>query len=270
MIRPPLAAVVMACGCAAAPLAAETAPSPGEAREAARPASLLARARAAGGSLNSGGDGAASTQPGAIQRTRGGPVFTPGGVWARVELGAQIGGQRVNQDLGFSRNIFQTVSAQAEDVGFGEHYGARGSVFVNRHFGVEAGYTRTRSVFEISVEDEEAGLTVFEDGIRQESQEFSASAVAQIPLAAMTPYATVGYGWRESDIGEDAPFRAGTIVVGAGMKVVFPLFPVALSFDYRFMRYPAAEPLVFSEGGTDVASVSALTLGILIRLGERD
>ena len=264
---------VLALGCVALPLfaaSAVAAPGPGATGTREPVAGLLDAARTAGRRYapvtRSEGRRAGSTSQGGA-----GPVFAPGGLWARAEAAALIGSQRVNQDLGFSRNIFQTVSAVADDVGFGEHYGARGTLFVNPYLGVEAGYTRTTTMFEIRVEDEEAGLVLFDEGLVQESNEFTAAAVAQVALAAVTPYLSLGYGWRESEVEGDAPFRTGALVFGAGIKVPFPLFPAAVAFDYRFVRYGGVDaPLDLVEGGTDGASVSALTLGILFRFGERD
>ncbi len=270
MIPRRLGSAVAALGCAALPLVSSPAvAAPGAKALPESSAGLLDAARRAGGRyapvVTGAGESATAPQAGA------GPVFAPGGMWARAEAAALIGGQRVNQDLGFSRNIFQTVSAEADDVGFGEHYGARGTLFVNPYLGLEAGYSRTTTVFEIRVEDEDAGLVLFDEGLVQESNEFTAAAVAQVALAAVTPYLSLGYGWRESEVEGDAPFRSGALVFGAGIKVPFPLFPAAIAFDYRFVRYGAASaPLDLVEGGTDGASVSALTLGILFRFGERD
>ncbi|MCY4059873.1 MAG: hypothetical protein OXG44_17950, partial [Gammaproteobacteria bacterium] len=133
---------------------------------------------------------AAQTAP-----SRQGPVFSQPGDWTHAEAAVVFGSQLVNQDLGFSRNIFQTVSAEAEDVGFGQHLGARGAFFVNRYLGAEAGFTRTTTDFEFSVTDEEAGFTVFPEPLEQVSQEASVSAVPQWPRAAVTPYGVVGYAW---------------------------------------------------------------------------
>ena len=241
------------------PAAAKGAEPGGAARNSG--SALLARARA-------GGEGAVVTvgAPAPGQE----PVFAPGGDWARAEASALVGSQLVNQDLGFSRNIFQTISAEAEDVGFGEHYGARGAFFLNGYFGAEAGFTRTTTEFEFQVTDEEAGVTRFEEPLLQKSREIAVAAVAQWPLAAVTPYAAVGYGWRTSEIEGSDPFRAGAVVLGAGVKVPFPRLPVALAFDYRRVRYPSGEDGPgLAEGAVSGPTVSALTLGVILRLGER-
>jgi len=179
-----------------------------------------------------------------------------------------IGSQLVNQDLGFSRNIFQTVSAEAEDVGFGQHLGARGAFFVNRYLGAEAGFTRTTTDFEFSVTDEEAGFTVFPEPLEQVSQEASVSAVLQWPRAAVTPYGVVGYAWRTSEVEGAEPFESGAVVVGIGIKVPFPGAPVLLAFDYRRIEFrdEEADALRLAEGGVGSPTVSALTLGIVVRL----
>lgn len=265
--RRPGTAVLALAAAALAPLGAAAGP-PGE--EQRGDALLVLHARAAGGELKDGAREAPA--PAAAAQTRpSGPVFMPGGIWARAEAAFLVGGQRVSQDLGLSRNIFQTVTAAAEDVGFGEHYGARGAVFFTRYLGVEAGFTRTTTEFEIEVEDAEAGLTIFDEGLIQRSREAAASIVAQIPLAALTPYVSVGYGWRESEVeGEGSPYRGGAFLIGGGFKVPFPLFPAALAFDYRYVRYSGPQPLEFTEGGGEGAAVAALTLGILIRFGEQE
>ncbi len=201
---------------------------------------------------------------------RTGPVFSPGGDWARAEVSALIGSQLVNQTLGFSRNIFQTVSARVEDVGFGEHRGGRGVLFLNRYLGVEAGFTRTRTEFELSVADEEGGVTVFAEPLIQESRETTVAVVAQLPLAAMTPYGTIGHVWRSSEVEGSDPFRSGAFVVGGGIKVPFPRLPLAAAFDYRYARYPGGdEMLYFTEGTPDGSTVSSLTLGVVFRFGLR-
>lgn len=198
-------------------------------------------------------------------------VFGRGGGWARAEMSALVGSQFVNQDLGTSRNIFQTVSAEADDVGFGEHYGARGALFLNRYLGAEAGLTRTTTEFDFSVTDEEAGVTLFEQALVQESRELLVSAVAQLPLAALTPYAALGYGWRNAEVEGDDPFDSGAFVFGFGIKVPFPRIPVSLAFDYRYFRYPEADDdgLQLAEGGGG-ATVSALTFGVVLRFLDRD
>lgn len=199
---------------------------------------------------------------------RQGPVFSRPGDWSHAEAAVVIGSQLVNQDLGFSRNIFQTVTAEADDVGFGQHLGARGSFFVNRYLGAEAGFTRTVTEFEFSVTDDEAGVTVFAEPLEQVSQEASVSAIAQWPRAAVTPYAVVGYAWRTSEIQGTDPFESGAVVVGFGIKVPFPRSPVSLAFDYRFIEYRDEEDdaLRLAEGGVGSPTVSALTLGVAVRL----
>ena len=199
---------------------------------------------------------------------RQGPVFSRPGDWAHAEAAVVIGTQLVNQDLGFSRNIFQTVSAEAEDVGFGEHYGARGAFFVNRYLGAEAGFARTTTEFEFLVTDDEAGVTIFEEALVQVSQEASIAAVAQWPRAAITPYAVAGYAWRTSEIAGGDPFQSGALVMGFGIKVPFPRIPVSLAFDYRYVQYGDGEDnvLQLAEGGMGSPTVSALTLGVVVRL----
>ena len=213
----------------------------------------------------------ASARPLRVVQTGGGrqaPVFAQPGGWAHAEAAVVIGSQLVNQDLGFSRNIFQTVSAEAEDVGFGKHYGARGAFFVNRYLGAEAGFARTTTEFEFSVLDEEAGVTFFDEPLVQVSQEGTVSAVAQWPRAAVTPYAVVGYAWRTSEIEGGEPLESGAFVVGFGIKVPFPRIPVSLAFDYRYFEYgdDEGERLQLAEGGMGRPSVSALTLGVVVRL----
>ncbi len=197
-----------------------------------------------------------------------GPVFSRPGDWTHAEAAVLIGSQLVNQDLGFSRNIFQTVTAEADDVGFGQHLGARGAFFVNRYLGAEAGFTRTVTEFEFSVTDDEAGVTVFAEPLEQVSQEASVSAVAQWPRAAVTPYAVVGYAWRTSEIQGTDPFESGAVVVGFGIKVPFPRLPVSLAFDYRYIEYRDEEGDAprLAEGGVGSPTVSALTLGFVVRL----
>lgn len=199
---------------------------------------------------------------------RQGPVFARPGDWAHAEASVVIGSQLVNQDLGFSSNIFQTVAGQAEDVAFGQHVGARGSFFVNRYLGAEAGFARTRTEFEFSVTDEDAGITIFEEALVQVSQEASISAVAQWPRAAVTPYVVAGYAWRTAEVEGTEPFESGAVVFGVGIKVPFPAFPVSLAFDYRFIEYRDEEDdaLRLAEGGMGSPQVSALTLGVVIRL----
>lgn len=200
--------------------------------------------------------------------SRQGPVFSQPGDWTHAEAAVVIGSQLVNQDLGFSRNIFQTVTAEADDVGFGQHLGARGAFFVNRYLGAEAGFTRTLTEFEFSVTDAEAGVTVFAEPLEQVSQEASVSAVAQWPRAAVTPYAVFGYAWRTSEIRGTEPLESGAVVVGFGIKVPFPGVPVSLAFDYRYIEYRDEEGdvLRLAEGGVGSPTVSALTLGVVVRL----
>ncbi len=197
-----------------------------------------------------------------------GAVFRRGGSWTRLEGSLLVGSQLVDQDLGFARNIFQTVSAEADDVGFGEHYGARASLFAVQYLGVEASYTRTTTAFEFSVTDEEAGTFLLEP-LLQESRELSLALVAQLPLAAMTPYAVVGYGWRNSEVEGGDEFRTGAAMFGVGLKVPFPTIPVSLAFDYRRLGYPGGEgALHLAEGAGGAAIVSALTMGVTVRVGR--
>ena len=213
----------------------------------------------------------ASARPLRVVQTGGGrqgPVFAQPGDWAHAEAAVVIGSQLVNQDLGFSSNIFQTVSAEAADVGFGNHYGARGAFFVNRYLGAEAGFARTTTEFEFSVLDEEAGVTFFDEPLVQVSQEGTVSAVAQWPRAAVTPYVVVGYAWRTSEVEGGEPLESGAFVVGFGIKVPFPRIPVSLAFDYRYFEYgdDEGETLQLAEGGMGRPTVSALTLGVVVRL----
>ena len=209
-------------------------------------------------------DSAAGGQPTPV---RAGPVFTPGGGWSRAEVGLLIGSQRVNEDLGFSTNIFQTVSAAAQDVGFGEHYGARGAVFLNRYLGVEGAFTRTRTSFEFSVSDEEAGVNILAESLVRSSTEVAGALVGQFPLSAMTPYAAVGYGSGNASVGDGEDFRSGAFVLGAGVKVPFPQLPFLLTLDFRFFRYREANAaLQLAEGGRP-PSATVLTVGVMFRLG---
>ena len=213
---------------------------------------------------------ASASAAGVVQTrpTGQGPVFSQPGDWTHAEAAVVIGSQLVDQDLGSSRNVFQTVSASAEDVGFGQHFGARGAFFVNRYLGAEAGFARTTTEFEFSVTDEEAGVTVFSEPLEQVSQEASVSAVAQWPRAALTPYAVLGYAWRTSEIEGVEPFESGAAVVGFGIKVPFPRIPVLLAFDYRYVEYRDEEgdALRLAEGGVGSPTVSALTVGVVVRL----
>lgn len=214
---------------------------------------------------------ATETASGVVQAqssSRQGPVFSQPGDWTHAEASVLIGSQFVNQDLGFSRNIFQTVTGEADDVGFGQHFGARGAFFVNRYLGAEAGFTRTVTEFDLSVADEEAGVTVFTEPLEQISQEASVSAIAQWPRAAVTPYAVVGYAWRTSEIQGADSLESGAIVVGAGVKVPFPRIPVSLAFDYRYIEYrdDEGDVLRLAQGGMGSPTVSALTLGVVVRL----
>ena len=197
-----------------------------------------------------------------------GAVFSQPGDWTHAEAAVVIGSQLVDQDLGFSQNIFQTVTAEAEDVGFGQHYGARGAFFANRYLGAEAGFARTVTEFEFSVTDEDAGVTIFAEPLEQISQEVSVSAVLQWPRAAVTPYGVVGYAWRTSEVEGAEPFESGAVVVGFGIKVPFPRLPVSLAFDYRYIEYQDEEgdALRLAEGGVGSPTVSALTLGVVVRL----
>ena len=197
-----------------------------------------------------------------------GPVLARPGDWAHAEASVVIGSQLVNQDLGSSTNIFQTVSAEAEDVSFGQHVGARGSFFVNRYLGAEAGFARTRTEFEFLVADDEAGVTSLDEALVQVSQEASIAAVAQWPRAAVTPYVLAGYAWRTAEVEGADPFESGAVVFGVGIKVPFPTIPVSLAFDYRFIEYrdEAEDALRLAEGGVGSPQVSALTLGVVVRL----
>ena len=210
------------------------------------------------------------TVVGVVQTRTGrqGPALSQPGNWAHAEVAVVIGSQLVNQDLGFSTNIFQTVTAEADDVGFGQHYGARGSFFVNRYLGAEAGFARTTTEFEFSVIDEEAGVTIFEEPLVQVSQEATVSVVAQWPRAAVTPYAVIGYAWRTSEVEGGEPFESGAVVLGFGIKVPFPEVPVSLAFDYRHIEYgdEGGDALRLAEGRMSAPTVSALTLGVVVRL----
>jgi len=215
-------------------------------------------------SADSAGSAPVGGQPTPV---RAGPVFTPGGGWSRAEVGLLIGSQRVNEDLGFSTNIFQTVSAAAQDVGFGEHYGARGSVFFNRYLGVEGAFTRTRTSFEFSISDEEAGVNILAESLVRSSTEFAGALVGQFPLSAMTPYAALGYGSGNASVGDGEDFRSGAFVLGGGVKVPFPQLPFLLTLDFRFFRYREANAaLQLAEGGRP-PSATVLTVGVMFRLG---
>lgn len=208
--------------------------------------------------------------PGAAQPTpvRAGPVFTPGGGWSRAEIGLLVGSQRVNEDLGMSRNIFQTVSASAQNVGFGEHYGARGALFLNRYLGAEAAFTRTTTSFEFSISDEEAGVNILGESLSRRSTEFAGALVGQFPLAAMTPYAAVGYGAGNASVDGSEDFRSRAVILGAGVKVPFPQLPFLLTFDFRFFRYlEANETLLLAEGPASPPSAAVITVGFMFRLG---
>ena len=210
------------------------------------------------------GSASGIVQPGARQ----GPVFARPGDWAHAEAAVLIGSQLVDQDLGFSRNIFQTVTAEAEDVGFGKHYGARGSFFVNRYLGAEAGFARSTAEFEFLITDEEAGVVLLDAPLIQTSQEASIAAVVQWPRSAITPYAVGGYAWRTSEVEGGDPFQTGAAMIGFGIKVPFPEIPVSLAFDYRYAGYGGADrdALQLAEGGTGGPAVSSLTLGVVVRL----
>lgn len=199
---------------------------------------------------------------------RAGPVFTPGGGWSRAEVGLLVGSQRVNEDLGIARNIFSTVSASAQNVGFGEHYGARGALFLNRYLGAEAAFTRTTTMFEFSIADEEAGVNILGESLSRRSTEFAGALIGQFPLAAMTPYAAVGYGVGNASVAEGDDFRSRAVLLGAGVKVPFPQLPFLLTFDFRFFRYlEANEALVLAEGPASPPSAAVITVGFMFRLG---
>ncbi len=199
-------------------------------------------------------------------------VFTRGGTWSRAEVAFLLGSQRVREDLGVSRNIFATVSADAANVGFGEHYGARASLFLNRWIGVEGSWFRTTTEFQYSVTDAEAGTILLEDALTQTSDERAGALVLQWPFEALTPYAALGYGSRTSELGEgDAdPFDAGAFHAGAGIKVPFGDFPLSITFDYRHVRYlDVNESIRLAEGGTPTPTSSVFTVGVMLRTSGR-
>lgn len=215
-------------------------------------------------------DAGSNRGPAAPQPTpvRAGPVFTPGGGWSRAEVGLLVGSQRVNEDLGMARNIFSTVSASAQNVGFGEHYGARGALFLNRYLGAEAAFTRTTTSFEFSISDEEAGVNILGETLARRSTEFAGALIGQFPLAAMTPYAAVGYGVGNASVEEGDDFRSRAVILGAGVKVPFPQLPFLLTFDFRFFRYlEANRALVLAEGPASPPSAAVITVGFMFRLG---
>ncbi len=199
-----------------------------------------------------------------------GPVFGSGGTWSRAEVAFLLGSQRVRENLGFSRNIFGTISAEAENVGFGEHYGGRATLFVNRWLGVEGSWFRTTTEFEFSVTDREAGAVAFDDTLTQESDEFAGALIVQWPLAALTPYAAVGYGSRSAEVGASDPFTSGSIHLGAGIKVPFGNLPFSMTFDYRHVQYRERnEAIRLAEGGGANPTASVLTVGIMLRTPDR-
>jgi len=217
------------------------------------------------------GAGTGETKERAAQAGVGGPgsVFGRGGTWSRAEVAFLLGSQRAREELGVSRNIFGSVSAEASNVGFGEHYGGRATVFVNRWFGLEGSWFRTTSEFEFSITDAEAGAVLFEDALVQESWELAGAAILQWPLVALTPYAAFGYGSRTSEVGETEPFRSGSWHLGAGMKVPFGDLPFSMTFDYRYVRYREVnEAIQLAESGAR-PTASVLTVGVMLRTPGR-
>ncbi len=217
------------------------------------------------------GAGAGETKEPATQAGAGGSgsVFGRGGTWSRAEVAFLLGSQRVREELGVSRNIFGSVSAESSNVGFGEHYGGRATVFVNRWFGLEGSWFRTTSEFEFSITDAEAGAVLFEDALVQESWELAGAAILQWPLVALTPYAAFGYGSRTSEVSEVEPFRSGSWHLGAGMKVPFGDLPFSMTFDYRYVRYREVnEAIQLTESG-DRPTASVLTVGVMLRTPGR-
>ncbi len=199
-----------------------------------------------------------------------GPVFAGSGMWSRAEVAFLLGSQRVREHLGFSRNIFGTVSAESENVGFGEHYGGRATIFVNRWFGLEGSWFRTTTEFEFSVADSEVGSIVFDDTLTQESDEFAGALIVQWPLMALTPYAAVGFGSRSAEVGMSDPFTSGSVHLGAGIKVPFGELPFSMTFDYRYVHYREInEAIRLVEGGTANPTASVLTVGIMLRTPDR-
>lgn len=170
----------------------------------------------------------------------------------RLQVSGFVGGMTVDQSLGTTTNLYQSVTGEATDVTFGKLYGFRASWGFTSNLAAEFNVSSSSNAYTLDVDDLEVGNVALGEQFRSDQLYFGGNVVYQLPTGNFAPYVTGGVGLArttpvEAIAGVDR-VSAFDFNVGGGMKYWFssPQW-LGLRADVRF--HTANEGLTFP-GGT--------------------
>ena len=197
--------------------------------------------------------------PGA-RRQRSGP--------GRLQASGFVGMLTIDQSLGTSENIYQTVTGEAQNIDFGRFYGLRASWGFTDELAVEFNLAAGNNAYTLSVEDEEAGDAALGEQFDASRLILSGNLVYQFDLGNIVPYVTGGAGLlRVTPKNRIEGFeRVSTLDINFGGGAKFWLnSPQWLGFRVDFRYHIANDGLTFP-GGTSSPKGFELTAGAGFRL----
>lgn len=187
----------------------------------------------------------------------------------RLELAGFVGSLSFSQSLGSASNLYQTVSGQAGEIGFGRYFGVRASWAFTKHIVAEAEWSYGKTGYNFVVDDNEAGPSALGEAFDAEQIYWSGAFLYQVPIRyGIVPYGVFGVGQLQTTpsipiAGFDS-LASTDISFGGGVKYWPPGVEwLGLRFDVR--RHSASEGFNFP-GNDDSPTGTAVTVGAFIRL----
>ncbi len=181
----------------------------------------------------------------------------------RLEVSGFIGMLSVNHSLGTAANIYQTVTGEAENLGFGKLLGFRASWAFTPMLTAEFNVSRGNNAHSLTIDDETAGTETLADQFETAQLFLGGNLILQFPRGRFVPHVSVGGGLHRmtptSPIAEIERVSAIDFSVGGGLKVWFsnPDF-IALRVD---VRYHTATAGITFPGGSSTPKGLELTIG---------
>ncbi len=181
----------------------------------------------------------------------------------RLEVSGFIGMLSVNHSLGTATNIYQTVTGEAENIGFGKLLGFRASWAFTPMISAEFNVSRGNNAYSFSVDDDTIGTETLADQFDTAQLFLGGNLIFQFPRDRFVPYVSGGGGLHRmtptSPIAETERVSAFDFNFGGGLKIWFssPDF-MALRVD---LRYHTATAGITFPGGSSTPKGLELTIG---------
>lgn len=185
----------------------------------------------------------------------------------RLQVSGFVGGMSIDQSLGSTSNIYQSVTGAATDVSFGKLYGLRVSWGFTEILAAEFNFSSSSNAYTFDVDDVELGRVGLGEQFEASQGYFGGNVVFQFPLGSLVPYVTGGAGLLRTSpkqtISGIESASGFDFNVGGGVKYWFSsLRWLGLRGDVRY--HNASDGLTFP-GGTSTPKGLEYSVGASFR-----